>query len=514
MLKCNKHTIIYFIALYVYGAEMKVPKEIRDVERPANTVVYAFGHDPVKYNVKERTYDIVNGKRIQKDGATVGAIIDLKFVPVCESIHYSDSDMLFWGKSQLIVNQTTDILQDLLKIYNRNDALKTYVMAVLRASEGDLKDYEMKRAYGQDFVSVLYPGVPLSKDTVGKHLYDLGRTCSRITEFMTLRSSRVPANHLVAVDGMLKSYESANSIYSGFSRKALKTGTRDISVMYAYDVDAMEPVCSKIYPGNMTDVSVFRDFLESNSVTKGLIITDKGFSLNSARQTFLDNPDLHFLIPLRRDAKIIEEYHILNTNSRLNNRFGIECRKERMHEGRYLYAYRDTEVAKNEEQAWIEKHENYNPAELESLRREFGTIVFVSDLDAPPGSIYAAYEERWELEVVFRFYKHILNLDETRVESEQSDVGTEFVNFLSTIMICRLRKSFYSVRELQKYSFRGCMKLLRKGIMIRKAEDDPWLPMKLTTGEEAIFTELGLFKGPEKVVKKRGRPAGSKNRKS
>lgn len=493
---------------------MKVPEEIRKVERPPNTVVYAFGHDPVKYNVKQRTYEIVDGKRVQKDGDTVGAIIGSRFVPNSGSITYADSDMLFWGRSQLVVDLTKDILDDLLAVYDRRDALKTYVMAVLRTVEGDLKDYEMKRAYEQDYVSVIYPGVPLSKDTVGKHLYDLGRTYSRINGFMRTRSSNVPTNHLVAVDGMLKSYESGENIFSDYSRKALKTGTRDISVMFAYDVDAMEPVCSKIYPGNMTDVSAFRDFIEGNGVTSGLIVTDKGFSFNTARQTFLDNPDLHFLIPLRRDSKVISEYHVLNMDSRLNSRYGIECRKVRMQDGRFLYAFRDIDMAKTEEQAWIEKHEAYDPAELESLRLEFGSIVFVSDLGAPSGHIFAAYEERWELEVVFRFYKHILDLDETRVESEQSDIGTEFVNFLSVVMMCRLRKAFYSVPEMQRNSFRSNMKILRKGIMMRSKPEEVWLPMKLTGRDESIFVQLGLLKAPEKIAKKRGRPKGSKNRES
>lgn len=259
---------------------MKVPKEIREVERPPNTVVYAFGSDPVKYNVKTRTYRKVGGRTVQTDGETIGSIIDMKFVRIdrTEPIRYAESDMKFWGRSQLVVDLTHDILEDLFRVYHRDDALKTYAVAVLRTIEGGIKDYELQESYDMDYLSVLYPRIPLSKDTVGRHLKDLGRTCTRIAEFMELRCSRVPTTHSVAVDGMLKSYESDTDAFSDFSRKALKKGTRDISVVYAYDVDAMEPVCSKIYPGNQTDVSVFRDFLESNKLRRGFIITDKGFS--------------------------------------------------------------------------------------------------------------------------------------------------------------------------------------------------------------------------------------------
>ena len=494
---------------------MKVPKEIREVERPPNTVVYAFGHDPVKYNVKERVYKVVDGKRIQADGETVGSIIDMKYVEIRSrpKIRYDGSDMKFWGASQLVVNASGDILEDLFRVYDRDDALKTYVMAVLRTVERGLADYEIQEVYDLDYISVLYPRVPLSKDTVGRHLFDLGRVCSRITEFMELRCARVPPNHSVAVDGMLKSYESDDDVFSDFSRKALKKGTRDVSVVFAYDIDAAEPVCSKVYAGNQTDVSVFKDFLETNGLQKGLIVTDKGFSYGAAKAVFLDNPELHFLIPLRRDARAIDEYKALRMDHTLGNRFGIESRKVRMHDGRYLYAFRDPEISKTEEEIWAEEHKDYSPEELEAMRAEFGSIVFISDLDAAPEVMFAAYEERWELEVLFRFYKHILGMDETRVESEMSVVGTEFVNFISVIMMCRLRKAFYRVERLQKRSFKANMKLLRKGIMVRREAGGEWLPRQITDREEEAFIELGLLKAPEKAPKKRGRPPGSKNRK-
>ena len=494
---------------------MKVPKEIRDVPRPPNTIVYAFGHDPVKYNVKKREYRKVDGRTVQIDGATIGTIIDKKFVPtgVRPLIRYDDSDMKFWGPSQLVINRGRDILDDLLEAYEPDDALKTFVIAVLRTVENGITDYELKEAYDMDYISVTYPRVPVSKDTVSKHLFDLGRTYSRMTKFMELRCSRVPVNHSVAVDGMLKSYESDDDVFSDYSRKALKKGTRDISVVYAYDVDQMEPVCCKIYPGNQTDVSVFRDFLEENKLQKGFIITDKGFSYSSAKSVFLDNPGLHFLIPLRRDAKAIGEYCALKMDHTLSNRYGIESRKVRMHDGRYLYAFRDPLIAKGEEELWAEQHKDYDPADLEAARSEFGSIVFISDLDAKPETMFAAYEERWELEVLFRFYKHILGMDETRVESEMSVLGTEFVNFLSVVMMCRLRKAFYDVDCLRKRSFKANMKLLKKGIMVRRSKEGEWLPKKITEKEEGAFIELGLLQAPPAEPKKKGRPKGSKNRK-
>ena len=183
-----------------------------------------------------------------------------------------------------------------------------------------------------------------------------------------------------------------------------------------------------------------------------------------------------------------------------------------MHDGRFLYGYRDSDRAVAEEKAWLSKHRDYDPSELESRRKVFGSIVFVSDLNAPPEIIYAAYEERWEIEVLFMFYKRILDPDETRVESDQSVIGTEFVNFLSMIMMCRLRRAFYGVECLRNKSSRSNMKLLNKGVMMRDSPASEWRPKKLTSKQEEVFMELGILERPKVIKRKVGRPKGSKNK--
>lgn len=65
---------------------MRVPQEIRDVERPERTIVYAYGRNPVRYGVKKRNFIRVDGKVVQKDGETIGHIVNGRFMPINDFI--------------------------------------------------------------------------------------------------------------------------------------------------------------------------------------------------------------------------------------------------------------------------------------------------------------------------------------------------------------------------------------------------------------------------------------------
>lgn len=492
---------------------MKVPEEIRKIERPVNTIVVPYGKNKDKYAVKARIgCRSVNGRKIPIDGPIIGHIIDGKYVPKTDipGIRFSDTDYKRWADVQLFMNHSQDILGELREVYNDEDALKIYSMALLRAIDADINDYELSCEYKGSWLSETYPGVALSKNTVSGFLYDLGRTCSRISKFMEKRTDAVSANCHLAVDGTLKSNESDVNTFSDYSRKALKKGTRDISVVYAYNIETGEPVCSKAYPGNQVDISLLGDFIRSNNVSKGIIIADKGFSQNAAKSAFEEHPDLHFLIPLRRDSAYIAKYKMYDYNRTLANHPGITCRKERTGDGKYLYSYRDAQLASNEETTWTKSRDEYDPSELEEKRKVFGSIVFISDVDMDLSVAYAAYEERWEIEVMFRFYKDILRFDQTKVHEDCSVIGTEFVNFLSILIVCRIRKVFDGIEMIDGVPYETVMKKLKRVTKIKES-NGKWTFRKITEKEKKLITELGLIPRLVDVKNPVGRPRKENN---
>ena len=185
------------------------------------------------------------------------------------------------------------------------------MIRALRTNPG-VKNYELKEAYETSFLSELYPGIALSKNTVSTFLNDMGKSVSKIVRFMQNRAAAVSMDHHLLIDGTLKSDESRVNSLSDFSRKARTKGTRDISVLYAFDLEAMEPVCSKCFPGNMLDATSYSAFISENRITKGIIVGDKGFPESAAHEHFEANEDLHYLNPIKRNSKLIERHHMLD----------------------------------------------------------------------------------------------------------------------------------------------------------------------------------------------------------
>ena len=157
---------------------------------------------------------------------------------------------------------------------------------------------------------------------------------------MQLRVHAIEKGHHVLVDGTLKSNESKVNSLSDFSRKAKTKGTRDISVLYAYDMEAQEPVCSKCFPGNMLDATAYEAFISENNITQGIIVGDKGFPSSSAKKHFADNKDLHYLNPLKRDSRYIDELDLLVYEGQLAEDEKIFYKKAYDSKGgKWLYSY-------------------------------------------------------------------------------------------------------------------------------------------------------------------------------
>ena len=478
---------------------MATPQEILSVKRPTNTFVVAYGKNHDRYAVRKYVgcrYD--KGRRIPVKGPTVGHIRNGVYVPLesDRAARMPQVDLLDWANVALCDRLLCPMLDELRQLYTPEESLTLYTMAILRVCNPGISDYELKEKYEESFLSVLYPGVALSKNTVCKFHVRIGRTCSRIFKFMRKRAEAIGADGHVLIDGTLKSNESKVNSLADFSRKAKTKGTRDISVLYAFDLDRNEPACSQCYPGNMLDVTSYGDFIDKCHIRRGVIVADKGFPSSASESHRKANPELHQLNPIKRNSKFIETHKLYEYDGVLPGREGITFKKAMVKGAKkWLYSFRDASLAAREERAYLEKAKkdgSYKHVDFLARQKTFGTIVLECDLDLDPEMVYRMYEERWEIEIVMRYYKEACEFDETRVHSDYSVIGSEFCNFLSTVLTFRLIKAFDGKGLLKKKNYSRLMAILRRAKKVR-VDGGEWNLIRVNPSVREMLAKLELM---------------------
>lgn len=502
---------------------MTVPEEIRKVKRPKGTVVCdgKEGVYPVREKLSGISYVDENGKRHRpsKNGRVVGHIIDMKFVEkgLIESVSRGDVDLKDWGNVEMFDRLCRDLL-DLLEVhYNSRDAMTIYTMAILRASYRGIPDRQLQRQYEETFLTEMYPLINLGRSNVSKFLRDVGRTCSRITNVMRAMVMGVQEGDHVIIDGSLRQDQSRVNSISEVSRKTSLRGYKEVLLMYAYCMETRQPLCSKVYPGNMVDQRAISDFLEEFGIEKGIIVADKGFLVKALRKALDENEDLHYLLPIKRSMKVIERLDLRTYDSRLEGEEGIQCRKvldtDAEHETWY-YSFRDPRFAADEEMMYMSQHrgKDFDSEDLESRRREFGTIVFESDLDMECGTAYETYESRWLIELFFRRQEDTMEQDDTREHSDYSVIASNFIDYLSSIMVSRMLGFLDRNGLLDNNTYGDILNLMLRVKMTRVGEGE-WRVRRIAEKDAELLERTGLLIRPvvPKEVKKRGRPKGSKD---
>jgi hypothetical protein len=500
---------------------MAAPINVRQVERPKNTIVDDNGRNgPNRYAVRERASIkyVAGGNPQPRNGRVVGHIIDLRFVPVQEATASQGPDMLSYGASALVKSVTADILADLLGIYPAQDAYAIMAIATLRVIRPAIACSRMSTHYNRTFVCVDYPGSALSPNSVCKLLQGVGQDGRKRRRFYQKRMASVAADHHIAIDGTLKQDTSKVNDLSAFSYKARDKGCQDVSVLYAYDIELMEPVCAEVFPGNSIDASSYPAFIRDNDIRKGIIVADKGFPPSSIKNELQERPDLHFLTPIKRNDTRIGNNNMLAYEGVLHG-IGehVLYKKCAIKGGRFLYAFKDQKKASAEEAGYlvqVEKGKDFSVADYEKKKETFGVIVFESDQDLPPKTVYLCYDDRWMLELVFNRYKNDECLNQTNVQGDFSLIGSEFINFISTVATCRIIRKARTAGLLEKMSYGDLMDDLSSAWRRVDAPKNPasndgyWIHTLNIVFDE--LEVLGLSTPvPKPAPKKRGRPRRS-----
>ncbi len=186
---------------------MAVPKHIREVPRPINTVVIDNGNDgPTRYAVRERKgIQYVSGGNPQpKNGKVIGHIVDGVYVPKHQAILDAAPDMLSYGAAAFVHSVSSDLLSELLEIYSAKDAYTIMAIVVLCIIKPEITASRMSTHYRRTYVSKYYPSIAISPNSIPAFYQMLGQAGQLRKAFYQLRASKVVQDHHVAIDGTLK----------------------------------------------------------------------------------------------------------------------------------------------------------------------------------------------------------------------------------------------------------------------------------------------------------------------
>ncbi|MDR3185729.1 MAG: hypothetical protein LBU04_02805 [Christensenellaceae bacterium] len=187
---------------------------------------------------------------------------------------------------------------------------------------------------------------------------------------------------------------------------------------------------------------------------------------------------------------------------------------------RFLYAFKDSKCASAEEVSYIERVKKRIMFESNKYAKKhevFGVIVFESDLDLPPETIYQCYDDRCLLELVFKRYKSDECLDKTCVQDDFSVIGAEFINFISTLATCRIIRKATLAGLLAHLSYGELMEDLSSAWRmvdaptLAKSDDAYWVHTlsmvldeleRLEISKPALLPKSSLDKKPSKNKEK------------
>ena len=243
----------------------------------------------------------------------------------------------------------------MLEVFEPKRAFTIMALAALKVIKPGIVDCKVSEEYYRTFISEYYSGATVSKNSLTNLHKELGMYGEPRKKFFEKRLASVMKEHHIVIDGTLNANNSTVNDFSAFSHKAKVKGTRDVSVIYAYNLEKMEPLCGEVFPGNTIDGSAYSAFIRDNNITKGMIIADKGFPPSQIEEELKNRPDLHILTPIKRNDSRIANNNMLSYQGTLKGVEGqILFSKKQIKGGRFLYAYFDQYRASLEEKTYLQ----------------------------------------------------------------------------------------------------------------------------------------------------------------
>ncbi len=416
-----------------------IPQSILDVKRPANTAVLDTHTDSNRrYVVRRRaTSEELAAKPGVKYKETVGYIIGGSFVAreAKQENSGQKSVTVSYGAAALVLMFALVVFKDLKKVFSCLDAMLYTVLATLKVLHPNVTAHTMKRLYERDFTSIVFPHMRLSENKVGETYRNLGLNAEGRKSYFDLQLQKVQEHGLLYVDGSLIQDTSTVNSLSAASYKKKQNGHNVRSVIFAMSANKTF-CCEDVFAGSMSDTAAFKEYLSNNQIEKGIICADAGFCPSTIKNYIQKNglKKLHYILHIKKNDKRIKEQNLLDVDEVFVAKNGyVLYKKVKVSNSEYIYAFKNSVIEHKQNQFALKKlnQKKITQKEYNKLKKYFGFIFIISDLDLSPEFVYKTVLKRWDIEVLFEAMKRTLGLDITRVEDDYEVIGQAFIDMLS-----------------------------------------------------------------------------------
>ena len=294
---------------------------------------------------------------------------------------------------------------------------------------------------------------------------------------------------------------------------------KQIRLMYLFSAQMKQPVYYRLINGNITDIkSMSLCINEMNIKEQVVFIADKGF-FSADNIAMMKKETLSYIIPLHRNNALID-YTPLQ-QSTFKNEMQYFIFQERIiwyyayqKDGYNLITFLDEMLRVSEEKDYLTRISSHPETNSKNNFNEklprFGTLTMVHELPAPKASeavktkgkkntavekpfeqtIYEAYKQRNEIEIMFDSYKNFLEADVTYMQNRYVLEGWLFANFIAMIAYYKLYVRLRQAHLLSKYSPKDILEC-SKAIYKMKIRGE-WLCSEITKKHLTLFKKIGI----------------------
>lgn len=415
-----------------------------------------------KYKGKGKTIKIRNGKYYLYEVQTIydkkrpnkhyvkntyiGVITEDNGIIPKKTSNYFKPESLYskvYGFNLLFDELGKDIFNRLTKNFGLENAQYIYTIAILRAIENTPYS-ELDDAYEENYLSVKYPNLSMSKSSLSDFLKELSKYKTNMNTFM---KEDIEKDDILIFDGTNILCGGNYISYKGYGYKYGHNYNSQINELYAYSVKNRKPIYYKLLEGSISDKATLKDVLKESGIEKSISLIDKGFNSESNLNSLLENKN-QYIMALRSDSKLVSGEILKDiTRSKCKEMFTLENEAifayEAKEDNNRICIYFNSTIAGIMESEYIDKMnrgvKGFKKENYQKAKERFGIYIIKTNIeDLNLEKIYCYYKSRFEIEYMFDTIKNTLGFDKSYMHSDETIESWAFINHISILLTQRV----------------------------------------------------------------------------